>query len=119
MNWQITGCSIGTPGQNGATDADLDAAMALVVANKQWPNTTTPHNYITDGKALINAVKTYETSADGTFLNGDVWQPSCRNPSYQSPAYARAFKRFMSDNGTNQDAFWENVQTNEWYRRRR
>ena len=108
MNWKISGCSTAI-GFNGATDAELDASMALIVANKQWPNTSSPHNYVTDAKALINAIKNYEVAPDGTFYNGDMWHPDCRNPSYQSPAYARAFKRFMADNGTNQDAFWENV----------
>lgn len=109
MHWRIEGCGANVSGQNGATDAELDAAMALIVASFQWPSSSTPHNYITDGKALINAIKNTETAADGTFFNGDSWKPDCRNPSYQAPAYARAFKRFMADNGSNQNAFWDNV----------
>lgn len=108
MHWKISGCN-SVSSQNGATDAELDAAMALIVATVQWPNSTSPHNYKTDGVALINAIKNKETAPDGTFYNGDMWHPDCRNPSYQAPAYARAFKQFMSDNGQNQDSFWENV----------
>ncbi len=108
MHWKISGCN-SVIGQNGATDAELDAAMALIVATVQWPNSPTPHNYKTDAVALINAIKNYEVNADGTFENGDSWKPACRNPSYQAPAYAKAFKEFMADNGQNQDAFWTNV----------
>jgi endo-1,4-beta-D-glucanase Y len=110
MHWKISGCN-SVNQQNGATDAELDAAMALIVASKQWTTSTTPHNYKTDGVALINAIKNKETNADGTFENGDMWKPACRNPSYQAPAYARAFKKFMAENGSNQDAFWDNVAT--------
>ncbi len=110
MHWKINGCN-SVIGFNGATDAELDAAMALLVANHQWPNTTSPHNYVNDGIALINAIKNTEVAGDGTFYNGDMWHPDCRNPSYQSPAYARAFKKFMADNGNNQNTFWDNVAT--------
>lgn len=108
MHWKIDGCN-SVAGQNGATDAELDAAMALIVASKQWPSSTSPHNYKADGVALINAIKNHEVSSDGTFENGDAWKPACRNPSYQAPAYAKAFKNFMADNGQNQNAFWDNV----------
>lgn len=60
MHWKISGCN-SVIGQNGATDAELDAAMALIVANYQWPNTTSPHNYKTDAVALINAIKTMKS----------------------------------------------------------
>lgn len=108
MHWKINGCN-SVNSQNGATDAELDAAMALIVAHVQWPTSTSPHNYTNDCVALINAIKDHETAGDGTFYNGDMWHPDCRNPSYQAPAYARAFKQFMADNGQNQDSFWDNV----------
>ncbi len=108
MHWKISGCN-SVIGQNGATDAELDAAMALIVANVQWPNSTSPHNYKSDVITLINAIKDHEVNSDGTFENGDTWKPACRNPSYQAPAYAKAFKQFMAENGQNQDAFWDNV----------
>ncbi len=109
MHWKISGCN-NVLGQNGATDAELDAAMALIVANYQWPNTTSPHNYKTDAVGLINAIKNYEINAsDYTFENGDAWKPNCRNPSYQAPAYARVFKIFMADNGQANNVYWDNV----------
>jgi endo-1,4-beta-D-glucanase Y len=109
MHWKISGCS-NVIGFNGATDAELDAAMALIVADKQWPNTTSPHNYKTDAVALINAIRLYEINAtDYTFENGDAWKPNCRNPSYQAPGYARVFKLFMAENGQANNTFWDNV----------
>ena len=38
MNWKINGCS-GVNGANGATDAELDVAFALIVADYQWAST--------------------------------------------------------------------------------
>ncbi len=109
MHWRIDGCN-NVSGYNGATDAELDAAMALIVANHQWPGTTSPHNYKTDAVALINAIKNYEISkTDFTFEHGDAWKPDCRNPSYQAPGYARVFKVFMAENGYADNAFWDKV----------
>ncbi len=109
MNWKINGCS-GTLGSGGAADAEVDAAMALLVANHQWPNTTTPHNYVTDVTQLINDIKTYEiqpVTANGSYQlnNGDQWGfgNNCRNPSYQSPAYYKQYGIFMND-----VSFWDN-----------
>ncbi len=110
MNWKIGGCS-GTIGSGGAADAELDAAMALLIANHQWPNTTSPHNYSSDVTDLINAIKTWEvqpTNANGTYQinNGDNWGfgNDCRNPSYQSPAYYRLY----ADHIPAQSTFWDN-----------
>ncbi|MFW5852093.1 MAG: glycosyl hydrolase family 8, partial [Bacteroidota bacterium] len=40
MNWIYTDCETGNNKKNGATDGDLDAAIALLVAMKQWPADT-------------------------------------------------------------------------------
>ncbi len=104
MHWKTNGCS-GIAGFNGATDAELDAAMALIVAECQWPNSSTPYNYSTEATLLINAIKAYEIHPS-TYqtINGDGWTfgSSCRNPSYFSPAYYREFaKQVPADS-----AFW-------------
>lgn len=111
MNWWISGCSNTVLGQNGATDADEDAAMALMVANHQWPNTTTPHNYAQDLSDLISKVRQYEiqsTSSPGPYQpnNGDGWGQSntCRNPSYMAPAWYQAYGCYTGDT-----VFWNNV----------
>ncbi|AWK03645.1 licheninase [Flavobacterium crocinum] len=104
MNWKISGCS-GTIGQNGATDAELDAAFALIVADYQWTSTGTI-NYKNDATALITAIKNYEVEANTYVLKpGDQFGgSSITNPSYFSPAYYRAFGVF-----TNDIVFWNQI----------
>ncbi|GAA3761483.1 hypothetical protein GCM10022423_10970 [Flavobacterium ginsengiterrae] len=104
MNWKISGCS-GTIGQNGATDAELDAAFALIVADYQWTSTGNI-NYKNDAAALISAIKNYEIEANTYVLKpGDQFGGSqITNPSYFSPAYYRVFGTF-----TNDTAFWTQV----------
>jgi len=104
MNWKINGCS-GTIGYNGATDAELDAAFALIVADYQWASNGNI-NYKNDAKALITAIKNYEIEANTFVLKpGDQFGGSqITNISYFSPAYYRAFGVF-----TNDTAFWNQV----------
>lgn len=104
MNWKINGCS-GTNGQNGATDAELDAAFALIVADYQWASAGTI-NYKNDAKTLIAAIKSHEVEANTFVLKpGDAFGgSSLTNPSYFSPGYYRAFGTF-----TNDTSFWNSV----------
>ncbi|MFH6992853.1 glycosyl hydrolase family 8 [Flavobacterium sp. FlaQc-48] len=104
MNWKINGCS-GVNGPNGATDAELDAAFALIVADYQWTSAGTI-NYKNDAKTLIAAIKTHEIEASTFVLKpGDQFGGSdITNPSYFSPAYYRAFGTF-----TNDTSFWNSV----------
>lgn len=102
MHWKIGGCS-GILGANGATDAELDAAMALIVAEDQWPSASI--DYIKEAKDLIGLIKQYEMDPNTKQTwNGDGWPQGnnrdCRNPSYFSPAYYREFARVTGD------AFW-------------
>ena len=98
MNWKIGGCS-GVTGSNGATDAELDVAMALVIASEQWGG-----SYASTAKSFIQTIKRTEMNGDGQTLNGDAWgnTNSCRNPSYFAPAYYKEFAKVDTDNGT----FW-------------
>jgi endo-1,4-beta-D-glucanase Y len=109
MNWKISGCT-GPSGTNGATDADLDAAMALIVASKQWPTATNPYTYSNEANTLITAIKTYEIQTSSfQAINGDGWgmANNCRNPSYQSPAYYRQFATQVPS----QASTWNNAVT--------
>jgi endo-1,4-beta-D-glucanase Y len=106
MNWEINGCS-GVIGSNGATDAELDAAMALIIASKQWPATA---SYSTDASNLITKIK--NTEIDGSSfqaINGDGWGfgNTCRNLSYQAPAYYKAF----ATQNPSESTFWTNAIT--------
>lgn len=121
MNWHIDdggtgGCGTNVIGANGAADADLDAAMALIVAACQWPEATTPYNYTNEAEYLISRFRQHQisTCTPGTnqISNGDGWiggcpaNHDCRNPSYQSPAYVRHFQAF--DPGA-PGGFWNTV----------
>jgi endo-1,4-beta-D-glucanase Y len=104
MNWKINGCS-GTNSPNGATDAELDVAFALIVADYQWGSTGSI-NYKNDAKSLITTIKSHEIEANTFVLKpGDQFGGSqITNPSYFSPAYYRAFGAF-----TNDVSFWNSV----------
>ncbi len=108
MNWTINGCS-GSTSTGGATDAELDAATALLVAATQWPLSTSPYVYQTEAVTLIRAIQSKEMNASGTLFNGDGWSQSldCRNPSYHAPAYFRLFAVADPTNAT----FWNNAVT--------
>ncbi len=97
MHWKISGCG-GIVGANGATDAELDAAMALIVAHTQW-GSGGGINYQADAKALINAVKAHEVESGSNVLKpGDAFGGSSNtNPSYFSPGYYRVFATFNND----------------------
>jgi endo-1,4-beta-D-glucanase Y len=104
MNWKINGCS-DLLGQNGATDAELDTAMALIVADYQWGSNGTI-NYKADATTLIGIIKSREVELPSfTLKPGDAWGGSTiTNASYFAPAYFRAFGAF-----TNSTAFWNQV----------
>ncbi|TGV02767.1 T9SS type A sorting domain-containing protein [Flavivirga rizhaonensis] len=104
MNWKINGCS-NVIGQNGATDAELDAAIALIVADKRWGNSGTI-NYQGDARTLISAIKNHEVEANTNVLKpGDAWGGSANtNPSYFATGYFRVFGEY-----TNDIMFWNAV----------
>ncbi|MBE0393857.1 glycosyl hydrolase family 8 [Flavobacterium sp. PL002] len=103
MNWKINGCIGGAAGTGGATDSEVDAAMALIVADYQW-NSSGVINYSNDAKTLINAIKTHEVEQTTFVLKpGEFGGTSITNPSYFAPAYFRKFALFMND------SFWDNV----------
>jgi len=100
MNWEINGCS-GVIGANGATDADEDVAMALIIAYNQWPNVTSPYNYKTEATNMVNKISSYEIFGNQA-VNGDGWgnSSSCRDISYQAPGYYREYGTFVGNTGT-------------------
>ncbi len=109
MHWKISGCS-GNSGNDGATDAELDAAMALIVAETQWPTATSPYDYKNEATLLIEKIRKFEIHPTSKqTLNGDGWgdQNTCRNPSYFSPAYYREYGKIE----TSQKSFWDQTIT--------
>ncbi len=95
MNWETATCGE-VWGQNGASDAELDSAMALIQAEARWGG------YATDATTLITAIRDHETeTCNGRIIlrPGDAWG-GCSdngqiNPSYFAPAYYRAFAQFV------------------------
>ena len=106
MHWKIEGCNT-VNGQNGATDAELDVAIALIVAGKRFGNTS-GIDYHQEAKDLIAIMKQHEVEANSYVLKpGDAWGGSNNtNPSYFAPGYFRVYGEF-----TNDVQFWNNVKT--------
>jgi endo-1,4-beta-D-glucanase Y len=107
MHWQRGGCAGTQSGDNAATDADLDAAMALVMASNRWPDNAT---YLTAAQDLIGRIQTYETAtgSDGLSLlkPGDMFGGrTCLNFSYFAPGYYRVFAGVVPA----QAAFWNKL----------
>ena len=88
MDWRI-GCQA-----NGgsATDADEDAALALVMASKQWNNT----QYLSDAKAIISWMAEHDVDGNNSLKPGSNWNPAL-NPSYVMPGHYRLFEKVSGD----------------------
>ncbi|MDR2583972.1 MAG: T9SS type A sorting domain-containing protein [Fibromonadaceae bacterium] len=86
MNWKISGFS-GATGQNGATDAEFDVALALAMARYQFDDT----KYETAAKDLIGKIWASEMESNGLHKPGDAWNGN-KNPSYVAPAAFEIFK---------------------------
>jgi endo-1,4-beta-D-glucanase Y len=106
MNWNIK--NDGTVADTGgATDGDLDIAMALVVmARTHAPNTGV--NYTAEATTYINAIRDWEFvpatgTSTGTYpnimTNGDGWGFDTNNimPDYFRPGFMREFFLFTGD----------------------
>lgn len=109
MNWLYAPCG-GQEGGNGASDADLDAAMALVLADGRWGGLAE------DARTLVAAIGTHETQICGNgeivLKPGDAWGgcDGTVNPSYFSPAYYRRFALLQTDRAE----FWNQFTTDTY-----
>ncbi|MCX7820847.1 MAG: glycosyl hydrolase family 8, partial [Brevinematales bacterium] len=96
-------------GYTSATDADVDMALALIMAYKLW-GTSVNFNYETEAKTLIDNIMKYDMGIgfnnelfvyNGACVNGSwsgIWGgPSGWNPSYFTPAWFKVFKEFTGD----------------------
>jgi len=86
MHWKIQGFS-SVNQQNGATDAELDVAIALAMARYQFDDV----KYENAAKSLIDIIWSKEMNSDGLHKPGDGWDND-KNPSYVSPAAFEIFK---------------------------
>ncbi|MBN1757010.1 MAG: hypothetical protein JW863_01750 [Chitinispirillaceae bacterium] len=87
MNWKIDGFN-NVSGMNAATDAEVDVAVALLQANKQWGD----QKYLDDARALIDKIWNHEVNGNGYLKPGDSWDTK-KNPSYFSTAALESFKQ--------------------------
>lgn len=110
MNWWIE-WGVNTPtrvfpdtiqGKFAATDADMDAAMALLLAHKQWGD----NRYLVRAKDLIGRIWKHEVDSAKTLKPGDDWNPY-KNPSYLNFAAMHLFAQVDTND-------WKTVADNSW-----
>lgn len=83
MNWRV-GCN---GGSGSATDSDIDAALALVMASVQWSN----ESYLNDAKTIISWIE--KNDFNGSQLKpGSQWNDAF-NPSYAGLANFKLFEK--------------------------
>jgi endo-1,4-beta-D-glucanase Y len=94
MDWRIaaSGASAGE-GWN-AMDGDLDIAMALLMAHRQW-GSSGGVNYLAEGVGTVNDLKTHNMWAAG-FTKGLRHAQNNRTSDYMITHF-RAFKRYTGD----------------------
>lgn len=113
MHWRINGCN--NVYQTGAaTDAELDAAFALLVAETQWPTATSPYDYQAEVGPFLGQIKGAEMDPNNyQASNGNQWgfDADCRNPSYQSPGYYKLYADVPGQDAT----FWRTNAVNAAY----
>jgi endoglucanase len=104
MNWKINGFTSANQ-MNAATDAELDVAVSLMEAYKQWGD----EKYLTDAKTFIGKIWKYEVDSSGNLSPGDSWGifSSQRNPSYFCTGALQLFKKADTSN-------WNRVITNSY-----
>lgn len=104
MNARTAKCeAVGNNGAISATDADLDATMALIQAASRWPNAAA--SYLGNAETLAAKIVQFETDmCDGRRIlrPGDAYG-GCTdlehpriNPSYFAPGYYKVFAHYFS-----------------------
>lgn len=90
-----------------AADGDMDIALALLMAHRQWGSSGT-YNYYQEALNTINALKAADFyKSPGTSANGVMFAP--QNVSRTSDYMAGHFRSFKA--ATN-DSFWDDARTN-------
>lgn len=99
MKWHVNNNN-GSADNGSASDAEFDAAVALVMASKQWGDAS----YLSDAKSLISWIKSNDMNSDGSVKPGSNWNDYF-NPSYAAVAAFHLFKEVTSD------SFWDTAIT--------
>ena len=99
MKWHVNNNN-GSADQGTASDAEFDAAVALVMAYKQWGK----ESYLSDAKTLISWIKSNDMNTDGSVKPGSNWN-NYFNPSYAAIAAFHLFKEVTGE------SFWDTAIT--------
>jgi endo-1,4-beta-D-glucanase Y len=93
MHWKIN-AEGRVAGAGAASDADIDMAIALIMAHKLWGK---PYDDL--AKRMIGAIYEYEIEPGTLVMKpGDGWGGSLvTNPSYFDPAYFKIFAQYTGD----------------------
>ena len=106
MDWRVnTNCSSAGDGWN-AMDGDLDIAMALLMADKQWGSSGTV-NYQAEALSTIAALKAFNMTPDG-FTKGLPNAANNRTSDYMITHF-KAFRRATGD------TFWDQASDKAFY----
>ena len=95
MKWHVN-TNNGKADDGSASDAEFDAAVALVMASKQWGDAS----YLSDAKSLISWIKSNDMTSDGSVKPGSNWN-NYFNPSYSAIGAFHLFKEVSGD------TFWD------------
>lgn len=96
MHWKVAGFS-SVIESGSATDGDIDVALALLLAAKQWQDDT----YLNGAKSMMSAIRQNDVS--GNLLDGgDQWNDI--NPSYMSTVATQLFNEIESGS-------WSSIQS--------
>lgn len=86
MHWRIRGFEE-VVGENSATDAELDVALALLLAYRQWND----KYYLREAKKVIRLIYKHQVNERGHLKPGDMWDRE-KNPCYLTIAAFELFK---------------------------
>ena len=102
MSWKQTDCH-NVEGSGAASDADLDAALGLVLAAERWSSGA--FDYRGEANKMLDAIKQWERSPQGymwlgNWGNNDQYREVTRSTDF-SPMHFRKFAEFTGD-----DSWW-------------
>jgi hypothetical protein len=98
MDWELYADGSSAGGGWNAVDGDLDVAMALLMADKQWGSSSGKWNYLEEGKNTVAAIKSICMKPDGTTKG--LRTPDVSRTSDYMIGHFRAFAAATND------SFW-------------
>jgi endo-1,4-beta-D-glucanase Y len=101
MHWYINAAGTEVLGSGAASDADIDMAWALIMADRQWgEGGSLGDSYLNIARALVDKIWQHEILDGKLLLPGDGWGDwGSVNPSYFMPNYFRSFAELTGNPG--------------------